>query len=71
MKICETSLFFRYKTEFGFTLQDRDVVVDDVRVRGIGRSSATDSVQVEKASGPPVKEKVCFLHRFLYQLFGV
>ena len=26
----------RYKTEFGFTLQNRSVLVDDVRVRGVG-----------------------------------
>jgi 5-oxoprolinase (ATP-hydrolysing) len=28
----------RYLTEFGFTLKNRDVIVDDVRVRGIGES---------------------------------
>ena len=26
----------RYKTEFGFTLQNRSVLVDDIRVRGVG-----------------------------------
>ena len=30
------SFLKRYKTEFGFTLQNRSVLVDDVRVRGIG-----------------------------------
>lgn len=28
----------QHEQEFGFTLPDRDIVVDDVRVRGIGRS---------------------------------
>ena len=28
----------RYEQEFGFTLPDRDVLVDDIRVRGIGQS---------------------------------
>ncbi|PHH80473.1 hypothetical protein CDD80_1483 [Ophiocordyceps camponoti-rufipedis] len=28
----------RHRTEFGFTLDDRDIVVDDVRVRGIGKT---------------------------------
>ncbi|KAL1967766.1 hypothetical protein VTN77DRAFT_2455 [Rasamsonia byssochlamydoides] len=28
----------QYEREFGFTLPDRDIIVDDVRVRGIGRS---------------------------------
>ncbi len=27
----------RYQTEFGFTLRDRAIVVDDIRVRGVGR----------------------------------
>lgn len=28
----------QHQNEFGFTLPDRDVIVDDVRVRGIGKS---------------------------------
>ena len=28
----------RYQQEFGFTLPDRDILVDDIRVRGIGQS---------------------------------
>ncbi|KAI4146160.1 MAG: hypothetical protein LQ340_006026 [Diploschistes diacapsis] len=28
----------RHEREFGFTLPDRDIIVDDVRVRGIGKS---------------------------------
>ncbi|KAK7115257.1 5-oxoprolinase-like [Littorina saxatilis] len=47
----------RYKTEFGFTLQDRHVTADDVRVRGVGRSAACDDSHVDKASGPAVAEK--------------
>ena len=30
------SFLKRYKTEFGFTLQNRVVLVDDIRVRGVG-----------------------------------
>ncbi len=29
----------QHELEFGFTLPDRDIIVDDVRVRGIGKSS--------------------------------
>jgi 5-oxoprolinase (ATP-hydrolysing) len=29
----------QHQQEFGFTLPDRDIIVDDVRVRGIGKSS--------------------------------
>ncbi|KAL5249625.1 hypothetical protein ACHWQZ_G018478 [Mnemiopsis leidyi] len=40
---CQTGSYIqsfeeRYLTEFGFTLKNRDVIVDDVRVRGIGKS---------------------------------
>ena len=31
-----TGFLKRYQTEFGFTLQNRSVLVDDVRVRGVG-----------------------------------
>lgn len=37
----------RYITEFGFTLKDRGVFVDDVRVRGIGKSE----IKLEKVAG--------------------
>ena len=29
----------QHQQEFGFTLPERDIIVDDVRVRGIGKSS--------------------------------
>ncbi|KAL6786052.1 hypothetical protein ACKKBG_A01200 [Auxenochlorella protothecoides x Auxenochlorella symbiontica] len=32
-----------YKREFGFVLEGRDIVVDDVRVRGVGTSSAAQA----------------------------
>lgn len=28
----------KYKQEFGFVLEDKDIIVDDIRVRGIGKS---------------------------------
>lgn len=34
----------RYKKEFGFTLSQRDIIVDDVRVRGIGLSTVPKEV---------------------------
>ena len=36
------SFLHRYKTEFGFVLQNRDVLVDDFRVRGIGKTQFED-----------------------------
>ncbi|KAF9146508.1 hypothetical protein BGX30_014573 [Mortierella sp. GBA39] len=37
-----------YKYEFGFHLPDRDIIVDDVRVRGIGKSAQTSSLSVHE-----------------------
>ncbi|KAI5807475.1 Hydantoinase B/oxoprolinase-domain-containing protein [Peziza echinospora] len=34
--------------EFGFTLPDRDIIVDDVRVRGIGKSMRSESKTVDQ-----------------------
>ncbi len=55
-----TSFLKRYKTEFGFTLQNRKVFVDDVRVRGIGRTEFGDEKDLPKsaASKPAAKEEV-------------
>lgn len=52
----------RYQTEFGFTLEGRDICVDDIRVRGVGKSLAGASEQVARASGPPAREKVVKCH---------
>ena len=35
------SFVAHYRTEFGFILSGRSVIVDDVRVRGIGKSEIT------------------------------
>ncbi|KAL8570454.1 hypothetical protein ACOMHN_034489 [Nucella lapillus] len=51
------SFLDRYQTEFGFTLQDRHVSVDDVRVRGVGRSTAAKDLHIDTATGPPGEEK--------------
>ncbi|KAG0051544.1 hypothetical protein BGZ83_003585 [Gryganskiella cystojenkinii] len=37
-----------YKYEFGFSLPDRDIIVDDIRVRGIGKSAQGDSLSVHE-----------------------
>jgi len=36
----------QYKQEFGFTLPDRDIIVDDVRVRGIGKTTHEKALSV-------------------------
>ncbi|CAK7245924.1 MAG: hypothetical protein STHCBS139747_007529 [Sporothrix thermara] len=37
-----------HRYEFGFTLDDRDIIIDDVRVRGIGRSFRYDEKTVDE-----------------------
>lgn len=38
----------QHEQEFGFTLPDRDIIVDDVRARGIGRSFQTNEKTVDE-----------------------
>lgn len=38
----------QHRYEFGFTLDDRDIIVDDVRVRGIGKSFRHDEKTVDQ-----------------------
>ncbi|KAI8816179.1 Hydantoinase B/oxoprolinase-domain-containing protein [Fimicolochytrium jonesii] len=35
----QTPFVAQYQQEFGFTLPDRDIIIDDIRVRGIGKSA--------------------------------
>lgn len=53
-----TAFITRYKTEFGFVLKDRKIYVDDIRVRGVGKSQASIAVEIPESTGPPVPEKV-------------
>jgi len=43
----------RYQTEFGFTLQNRDVIVDDIRVRGTGASGVNLGLDQKPTEDPP------------------
>ncbi|XP_033609037.1 5-oxoprolinase isoform X3 [Cryptotermes secundus] len=47
----------RYQREFGFTIQGRVIVVDDIRVRGIGKSLVQTDSPVPAAEGPPRVDK--------------
>lgn len=48
----------RYQNEFGFVLSERNIIVDDIRVRGIGKTSILDENQLELSQGEPVIEHV-------------
>ncbi|KAL2143733.1 hypothetical protein VTI28DRAFT_10097 [Corynascus sepedonium] len=43
-----TAFVEHHRYEFGFTLDDRDIIVDDVRVRGIGKSFRYDEKSVDE-----------------------
>ncbi|BFZ53700.1 hypothetical protein PYCC9005_000730 [Savitreella phatthalungensis] len=38
----------QHRQEYGFTLDERDILVDDVRIRGIGKSSGEPEATVER-----------------------
>ncbi|MEC7216097.1 MAG: hydantoinase B/oxoprolinase family protein, partial [SAR324 cluster bacterium] len=42
-----------YRREFGFELKDREILVDDLRVRVMAKSSALKQFPIEKKHGPP------------------
>ncbi|XP_076046275.1 5-oxoprolinase isoform X2 [Oratosquilla oratoria] len=54
----------RYKNEFGFIIDDRPIIIDDIRVRGIGKSSVDVTEGCRPASGdPPVElETLVYFH---------
>lgn len=43
----------RYKSEFGFVIQKRSIVVDDIRVRGIGKSDIEEEKLLVESKLPP------------------
>jgi 5-oxoprolinase (ATP-hydrolysing) len=43
-----TAFVEHHRYEFGFTLDDRDIIVDDVRVRGIGKSFRYEEKSVDE-----------------------
>ncbi|KAK3559078.1 hypothetical protein QTP86_002994 [Hemibagrus guttatus] len=48
-----TAFTTRYMKEFGFTIADRHIMVDDIRVRGSGKSGIRTSATAQTLSQPP------------------
>lgn len=46
----------RYRNEFGFVLAGRNVIVDDIRVRGSGKTATPTEVDAPIVTGKPVPE---------------
>ena len=51
-----------YRREFGFDLKDRDILIDDLRVRSRGEAAGLRKAAIEKAVGPaaPADRKPCY-----------
>ena len=43
-----------YFREFGFDLSDRKILVDDIRVRALGKSSGLQKIPIARANGTPI-----------------
>ena len=44
----EKAFVDRYRREFGFTMHDHDVLVDDIRIRGIGKSHFVEEAEDDR-----------------------
>ncbi|XP_033225027.1 5-oxoprolinase isoform X2 [Belonocnema kinseyi] len=53
-----TTFLQRYKTEFGFTMPKRKIFINDVRVRGIGKSDVIEDPLMPASEQPLKVEKV-------------
>jgi 5-oxoprolinase (ATP-hydrolysing) len=52
----------RYQSEFGFVIHKRNIIVDDVRVRGVGKSDLMEEKAIETATEDPVPEQTTQVH---------
>ena len=48
----------RYKTEFGFSINDRAIIVDDIRVRGVATTGIKKDRALSKALTPAQQVQV-------------
>lgn len=50
--------WYRYQNEFGFILSGRKIYVDDIRVRGIGKTLLNIDTEGLESKEPPQIESV-------------
>ena len=43
-----------YRREYGFVFEGRSLILDDIRVRGVGKSAVLAQEKTKEAAGPPV-----------------
>ncbi|KAL3169991.1 hypothetical protein MRX96_015066 [Rhipicephalus microplus] len=66
----EMSFMSRYKREFGFVLQGRYIIVDDIRVRAVGRTCHPESECLdpgEEKSAQPIQTVQCYFEDSYHQ----
>lgn len=51
------SFIEKYQSEFGFVINKRSVIVDDIRVRGVGKSDLDEEVTIPTSSDPEPKSQ--------------
>lgn len=61
----EKTFFERYMNEFGFVLKNKRIIVDDIRVRGSGKSPVYEENCIPAADGPiyPVKTTTTYFEQ--------
>ena len=68
-------LFFRYVREFGFTIEHRPIVIDDIIVKGVAKSLVSNAVEdTNICTDDPLIEKVnyhFYLNRFKLILISI
>lgn len=57
-----TPFLERYKTEFGFTIPGRKILVNDVRVRGIGKTEIPEDPVLPPSQASPKAEKTTMVY---------
>eukprot|EP00850_Spirogloea_muscicola_P012837 SM000084S23173 [mRNA] locus=s84:572357:584658:- [translate_table: standard] len=46
----------QFRKEYGFKLQGRDIMIDDIRIHGVGKTDLLKQIQVAQEDGPPKAE---------------
>ena len=69
-----TTFTDKYRTEFGFVINDRPVIVDDIRVRGVATTGIHKASTLSQATGPPVPVTVMqnqsiFLYKIILKTY--
>lgn len=54
----EFAFLNRYRSEYGFTLGERKIIVDDIRIRASGKSDTPNESEIESATGEPPVDNV-------------